>query len=499
MDFDYTTETITPDNTNILTIGGTGGLELSVGTTGDRPVSPVNGTIRYNSTLSTVEGYSNSSWVSLIGVTSFAGGSTGLTPASSTTGAVTLAGTLNAVNGGTGLATYAVGDVLYANTTTTLARRADVATGNALISGGIGVAPTYGKIGLTTHVSGILPIANGGTNLSTTPTNGQLLIGNGTGYTLASLTAGVGVTITPGAGTITISSPSSGGTVTSITATQPAAGLTITGSPITTSGTLTFALANDLAAVENLATNGIAVRTGTSTWATRTNTGTTNQITITNGDGVVGNPTFAIANNPILPGTGSLTLTSGTTAQRPVSPVNGMIRYNTDIGATEMYQSGSWFTVSGTTTGTHGIINIYTGSIPAATGTSAVPWDNTPPDSTEGSQIWTFTVTPVLLSSEFKLTVPFTADCGSSNRIVISSIFRNNINIGSALFFATGGGRPTTTTLSVSDSPATLLPVTYSMRTGVGSGSSTWYVNSTSAGNDLGGALVSSWQITEVA
>jgi len=37
---------------------------------------------------------------------------------------------------------------------------ADVATGNALISGGVGAAPTYGKIGLSTHVSGNLPVTN---------------------------------------------------------------------------------------------------------------------------------------------------------------------------------------------------------------------------------------------------------------------------------------------------------------------------------------------------
>ncbi len=52
--------------------------------------------------------------------------------------------------------------------------------------------------------TGTLAVARGGTGLGTTPTNGQLLIGNGTGYTLASLTAGAGVTITPGAGSITI-------------------------------------------------------------------------------------------------------------------------------------------------------------------------------------------------------------------------------------------------------------------------------------------------------
>lgn len=43
----------------------------------------------------------------------------------------------------------------------------DVATGNALLSGGVGASPFYGKVGLTTHVSGVLPISNGGTNLST--------------------------------------------------------------------------------------------------------------------------------------------------------------------------------------------------------------------------------------------------------------------------------------------------------------------------------------------
>jgi hypothetical protein len=72
---------------------------------------------------------------------------------------------LIAVNGGTGFASYAVGDLLYAATTTTFAKLSDVATGNALISGGVSTAPAWGKIGLTTHVSGILPVANGGNGL----------------------------------------------------------------------------------------------------------------------------------------------------------------------------------------------------------------------------------------------------------------------------------------------------------------------------------------------
>lgn len=70
--------------------------------------------------------------------------------------------TAPATGGGTGQSSYAVGDILYASTTTALSKLADVATGNALISGGVGVAPSYGKIGLTTHISGTLAVDNGG-------------------------------------------------------------------------------------------------------------------------------------------------------------------------------------------------------------------------------------------------------------------------------------------------------------------------------------------------
>jgi hypothetical protein len=138
-------------------------------------------------------------------VTSFQTSLSGLTPSTATTGAVTLAGTLGtssggtnltsftsggalyatstsvltsgtlpATSGGTGLSAYTTGDIIYASATNTLARLADVATGNALISGGVGVAPSWGKIGLTTHVSGTLPTANGGTNLTSFTSGGAL-------------------------------------------------------------------------------------------------------------------------------------------------------------------------------------------------------------------------------------------------------------------------------------------------------------------------------------
>lgn len=57
----------------------------------------------------------------------------------------------------------------------------------------------------THDVSGTLPVANGGTGSSAVPTDGQVLIGNGTDFVAANLTQGSGVTIVNGPGTITIS------------------------------------------------------------------------------------------------------------------------------------------------------------------------------------------------------------------------------------------------------------------------------------------------------
>ena len=90
-------------------------------------------------------------------------------------------GTLPAAKGGTGLASYTTGDLLYASGSTTLASLADTATGNALLSGGTSTAPAWGKIGLSTHISGILPVANGGTGTSTAFTQGAILFAGASG------------------------------------------------------------------------------------------------------------------------------------------------------------------------------------------------------------------------------------------------------------------------------------------------------------------------------
>lgn len=144
--------------------------------------------------------------------------------------------TIAVSNGGTGLTSFTTGDIVYASAANTLAALADVATGNALISGGVGVAPSYGKIGLTTHISGTLAIGNGGTGQTTanaslnallpsqSTNSGRYLTTDGTNTSWAVVNSYL-------APTIGSTSIGSGATVTSI------AGLSLSNATLT--GTLT--------------------------------------------------------------------------------------------------------------------------------------------------------------------------------------------------------------------------------------------------------------------
>jgi len=145
---------------------------------------------------------------------------------------------------------------------------------------------------------GIIPVASGGTGLSTIPTNGQLLIGNGTGYTLNTLGVGAGILVTNGIGTITLANTGvlsfSGGT----TGLTPATAST---GAITLAGTLGIA---------NGGTNGSAAPTagavayGTGTAYAFTAAGTAGQVLTSNGAGV---PTWTTNANGDVAGPASST------------------------------------------------------------------------------------------------------------------------------------------------------------------------------------------------
>lgn len=260
---------------------------------------------------------------------------------------------------------------------------------------------TVGNINAATELTGVTPIANGGTGTSATPSNGQVLIGNGSGYTVANITGTSPITVSNGAGTIAIgfngeTLPTSAavhstlrwngsdwvanagvladgsnnlnvtgdldvdgtatigalsGVVKATSGVLSAGQVNLTSEvtgvlPIANGGTgannATTALANlngqpldaDLTALAGLTTNGIVVRTGAGTATTRSLTQGSN-ITISNADGVAGNPTIALStsldfssttvtggtfnnsslSNPTLSGTVTI---SGLTPSRPV-------------------------------------------------------------------------------------------------------------------------------------------------------------------------------------
>jgi hypothetical protein len=291
------------------------------------------------------------------------GGTTGLTLGGgpiTTAGTLTLGGTLAVANGGTGATTVAgaltsLGAATLTSpsfTGTPTAPTAAVGTNSTQLattafvlanagSGGVtSVTGSGGTTGLTLGggpittagtltLGGTLAVANGGTGATTaadalTSLGAATLTSPSFTGTPTAPTATVGTNSTQIATTAFVLANAGSGGVTSVAANGGTTGLTFTGSPITAAGTLslggTLAVANggtgaattaaaltalgaqpvdaDLTAVAAISTNGIISRTGAGTVATRTITGSA-AITVTNGDGVGGNPTITLANTAV--------------------------------------------------------------------------------------------------------------------------------------------------------------------------------------------------------
>jgi len=128
----------------------------------------------------------------------------------------------------------------------------------------------------------IVSLTGEGLKFGRFPANGELLVGNGGGFNLSTLTSGSGVTIANSSGGITISATGSGGTVTNVTATAP----------ITSTGGATPDIA---------LTTPVAVQYGG-----------TGLATITSNNLMVGNGTGAVS--LIAPGSNGNVLTSNGTA-----------------------------------------------------------------------------------------------------------------------------------------------------------------------------------------
>lgn len=243
------------------------------------------------------------------------------------------------------------------------------------------------------------------------------------------------------------------GSVTSIAANAPVAGLTITGSPITTSGTLTFALANDLAAVEGLAGTGFAVRTAADTWANRSVTSANNKITVTNGDGVAGNVSLTIneANFTGIPESAVTGLVTDLANKQPLDADLTAIAALTGTGGfLKTNGSGTWSVDTNTYLTTNQTITLTGDVTGSGTTTIATTLSNT--GVTAGSGYNTFTVdakgriTAASTTAYLTSATGVTTFSGGTTGLTPASATSGAITLAGTLNVANGGtGRATLT------------------------------------------------------
>jgi hypothetical protein len=295
------------------------------------------------------------SWSSTIpstaAVTSITFGTTGLTPNTASTGAVTVAGTLVAVNGGTGQSSYAIGDILYASSTTALSKLADVATGSVLISGGVGAAPSYSATPTLTSLTAAS--VYGGTSASS-----SLLLQSTTG----SGTTDNIVFKTGNNGAVTALTIASNGNATFLSTSTTAIG--------TLSLTNALTVGSGGTGASTFTANGVLYGNGTSAIGV-TGVGTTGQVLVATTSGA---PSWGA-----IPSTAAVTsITFGTTGLTPSSATTGavtvagtLVAANGGTGQSS-YTTGDLLYASGTTA-IGKLADVATGSVLVSGGVGAAP------------------------------------------------------------------------------------------------------------------------------
>jgi hypothetical protein len=202
-------------------------LPAATSLNGDEQLLAVQTSTSVNITVDQIASYTlanNTTFVNSISM-----GTTGLTPSNGTSGTVVVGGTLNVASGGTGVQTSTgTGSVVLNNSPT-------------LITPALGTPSSLNlanatNLSLTTGVTGVLPLGNGGTGFSTY-TTGDIIYASATN-TLSKLAVGPAATVLTSNGSTSYWSASGAGIG---TITQINTGTGLTGGPITSTGTISIA------------------------------------------------------------------------------------------------------------------------------------------------------------------------------------------------------------------------------------------------------------------
>jgi len=215
--------TLSSTSANITTLSGTNfsatsltlsnALRISQGGTGQTGV-PTDGQLLVGNgtgfTLNTLNGGPGVGITNAAGSITITATGTGFIASVSATSPLQSIGTQSVVisiasSTGAGAVVLAAGPTISSGTVTTLASTSANITTLSSTSANITTLTGTNFSATSLTLTNALRVAEGGTGVDSTPTNGQLLIGNGTGFTLATLTAGTGVTITNNSGSISIS------------------------------------------------------------------------------------------------------------------------------------------------------------------------------------------------------------------------------------------------------------------------------------------------------
>ena len=264
--------------------------------------------------------------------------------------------------------------------------------GSTPASGAFTTLGATGDASLSTVIAGTwngsaIGIAYGGTGVTSTPTNGQLLIGNGTGYSLGTITGSTGLSVSNGSGTITLTNTGVTSFSAGTTGLTPASGTT---GAVTLAGTL--AVGNGGTGTATAFTSGSVVFAGASGVYSQDNA----NLFWDDANDRLGIKTATPAVSLVINAVDAIRIPVGATGDRPTG-ATGYLRFNSTTTSFEGYNGTAWGSIGGG------------GNMPTGGGTDKIFYENgqtVTTDYTISTNQNAGTFGPVTVNSGVTVTVP---------------------------------------------------------------------------------------------